>query len=229
MEKKLLRDGDATFEVTAFESERPTRLVLFAVGGGGDPGRHEPLLAALAARGFSVVAPHFERMTSPHPSEAMLIARSRRLQLALDFAAGSGAPVVGVGHSIGAAVLLALAGAQLWLGPARPLDIQVDERLTKLALLAPATGFFRAPDALRAVRIPLVVWAGSADTVTPPDEALLLRDAVSPQALADVHVVEGADHFSFMHVLPPGRTDTRFPREAFLETLTELIGSAVGS
>lgn len=78
MKTIALRDGDATFAVDAAAPERPERAVLFSVGGGGDPGRHTPLLETLADRGFAVVAPHFERMTSPHPTEQGLLLRCRR-------------------------------------------------------------------------------------------------------------------------------------------------------
>ena len=37
-------------------------VVLFAVGGGGDPERHRPLLDAVADRGARVIAPRFERL-----------------------------------------------------------------------------------------------------------------------------------------------------------------------
>jgi pimeloyl-ACP methyl ester carboxylesterase len=222
-----LRDGDATFEVTATAHERPARVVLFAVGGGGDPRRHAPLLTALGERGISVVAPHFERMTSPHPTEESLLLRCRRLRLALDALAPRDVPVVGIGHSIGAAALLALAGARLWLDPTRPLDVATDTRLVRLALLAPATGFFRAPEALSAVRLPIVAWAGSADTLTPPDQAELLRERLAPGVSVDVQVVEGADHFSFMHALPPGKPDALQDREAFLTRLVAALLSFV--
>jgi pimeloyl-ACP methyl ester carboxylesterase len=221
MKTIALRDGDATFAVDAAAPERPERAVLFSVGGGGDPGRHTPLLETLADRGFAVVAPHFERMTSPHPTEQGLLLRCRRLRLALD-ALAPDVPVVGIGHSIGATALLALAGAALWLGPGRPLDVPTDGRLTRLALLAPATGFFRAPGALSALHLPIVAWVGSVDTVTPPEQAKLLEELASSVPV-EVHVVEGADHFSFMHTLPPGKLDTLQEREVFLDRLSKAI------
>ena len=74
MAKLSLHDGPEAFDVSLLEAPAPARVVLFAVGGGGDPGRHLPLLEALVARGCTVVAPHFERFTSPFPMER----RSRR-------------------------------------------------------------------------------------------------------------------------------------------------------
>lgn len=219
-----LHDEEGSFEVTVRAAEGAARAVLFAVGGGGDPERHAPLLDALAARGFAVAAPRFERMTSPHPTEPMLLLRARRLRLALDLVAKPGMACVGVGHSIGAAALLALAGGNLWLAPTRPLPIAKDERLARLALLAPATGFFRGPGGLDAVTTPVAVWSGALDTMTPPAHAELVREAIGDRAPVEVRVVEGAGHFTFMHAPPPHVVDPMPERERFLADLTQAIG-----
>jgi alpha-beta hydrolase superfamily lysophospholipase len=218
--RKLSIPGEAaSFDVTMFEVERPSRVVLFAVGGGGNPERHGPLLAALAERGCSVVAPHFERLVSPIPTEDDLRLRACRLKRALDAVARPGVPTVGVGHSIGAAVLLALAGGQVWMGPGRRLLITRDDRIERLALMAPATGFFQAPGALDAVRVPILAWAGTKDAITPPAQAELLRDVLAPRVSVDLRVVEGAGHFSFMNAPPPQTIEPLPDRDAFLAHL----------
>ena len=51
MFKVVLSDEDGAFEVAMLEAAEPSQLVLFAAGGGGDPERHLPLMAALAAPG----------------------------------------------------------------------------------------------------------------------------------------------------------------------------------
>ena len=167
MQTQTLQDGSESFEVSVHEAARISPVVLFAVGAGGKPERHATLLDALAKSGCTVVAPHFERLASPVPSEVDLTLRARRLSLALDAFVQPGTTAVGVGHSIGAATLVALAGAQMWLGPGRRVNIAPDGRLTRLALLAPPTGFFQAPEALDAVRVPILAWAGSEDGITP--------------------------------------------------------------
>src|SRR6059058_1342577 len=117
MERLSLQDEAGTFDVTIGEMAQASRLVLFAVGAGGNPERHAPLLTALVDRGYTVVAPHFARLVSPHPTDHELLTRARRLALASGIAARPELPITGVGHSIGATVLLALAGAQLWTRP----------------------------------------------------------------------------------------------------------------
>ena len=224
MTKRTLQDGIASFDVTVLEAARPSRTLLFAVGGGGNPERHAPLLEALAARGCSVVAPHFERLSSPLLTGDLLLLRSRRLKLALDAVAQPGLRNVGAGHSIGTAALLALAGGQIWMRPDAPLPIERDARLERLALLAPAASFFAAPGALDAVRTPLLVWAATEDSITPPAQAQLLVDVLGGRLRVDLRVEQGAGHFSFMHTPPPHTTEPLPDREAFLARLTAEVG-----
>lgn len=215
MQKRALEDEQGQFELTVLEPAAPKRLVLFAVGGGGNPERqHAPLLQALAERGCAVVAPHFERLTAS-PSEAELLLRARRLRLAAQHAAEL--PVVGIGHSIGAMVLLALAGGRAWRSRDQPLPLEPEPRLSRLALLAPAAAYFQAPGALDHVRLPLVVWAGTADPITPLPQAQALAQAMPG---LDLRRIEGAGHFSFLHTLPPGAPEPLPDREAFLAQLT---------
>ena len=217
---RALKDGLESFDVTLLEASAPVRVVLFAVGGGGNPERHAPLLAALAAHGCSVVAPHFERFTSPRPSEAQLLLRGRRLRLALDLIARTGLPVAGVGHSIGATLLLALCGGQVWMGSEGPLAISTDARLERLALLAPATSFFQVPGALDAVCVPIQAWAGTQDVITPVEQTEWLQRALASRVSVETSICEGAGHFSFMHVPPPQSTEPLADRDAFLAGLT---------
>jgi pimeloyl-ACP methyl ester carboxylesterase len=207
------------FDVTLLEPQTPTSIVLFAVGAGGNPERHLPLLNGLARRGSCVVAPHFERLLSPRPTFEELHLRARHARLALDAVTQSKKPFTGVGHSIGATILMAMAGGQIWIDADRKLCIQGDERLTKLVLLNPATGFFQAPGALEKIRAPMLVWAGTEDTMTPLAQVEFLQQKLLGQLQIDVRVVEGAGHFSFMNILPPKTVDTLTNREALLADL----------
>jgi alpha-beta hydrolase superfamily lysophospholipase len=223
-----LKDGDGTFEVTVVEPAAPSRVVLFAVGGGGNPERHLPLLTALAAHGCAVTAPHFARMTSPIPTDEGLRLRVRRSRLAADAIARPALPVAGVGHSLGGAVLLALAGGEIWRGPGGPIAIPPEDRLLdrldRIAVMAPATGFFRAPAALDAVRTPILAWAATNDTIAPPAQAQLLAEVIGPRVPVTVRVTEGAGHFSFMDSAPPNTTEPLADRDAFLsEVRAEVI------
>lgn len=226
---KTLQDGAESFKVSVHEATRISQVVLFAVGAGGQPERYTTLLDALTQSGCMVVSPHFDRLGSPVPSEEELTLRARRLSLALDAFVQPGATAVGVGHSIGAATLVALAGAQMWLGPGRCVNIAPNSRLTRLALLAPPTGFFQAPEALDAVRVPILAWAGSADNITPPAQTEWLAHAMRDWQTVDVRITDGAGHFSFMDQPPPHTTEPLPNKQAFFrEYSSEVCKFVIG-
>lgn len=216
MRTHTLQDGSGSFAVSLHGGTNTSPVVLFAVGSGGQPERYATLLGVLAEAECTVVAPHFDRLISPLPSEMDLTLRARRLSLALDAFAQHSTRVVGVGHSIGAATLVALAGAEMWLAPGRRVGVAPDGRLTRLALLAPPTGFFQVPGALEAVRIPILAWAGSEDAITPPAQTEWLARAMRPSQAVDVRITSGTGHFSFMDVPPPHVTEPLPDRRAFL-------------
>lgn len=217
------QDVDGTFDVSVFESPEPKRVVLFGVGGGGDPRRHLPLLECLCEAGCTVVAPHFEMMKSHFLTGAELTARARRMRLALDSAARPRIPVAGVGHSIGAAMLLALAGGLAWTRGGELAGIERDGRLERLVLMAPATDFFQVQGALDKVCLPILVFAGTEDIVTPLSRVRMMESAVGDPSLLELRVVEGAGHFSFMNVPPPASTEPLADRASFLESLAAAV------
>jgi fermentation-respiration switch protein FrsA (DUF1100 family) len=219
LQVKQLHDEAGTFAVTVSAPAHASRAVLFAVGRGGNPERHAPLLAALAASGCAVAAPHFEMLASSSPTDDELLLRARRLKLAADLVASPGTPMAGVGHSIGATMLLALAGASVWMRPGEALTIAPDDRIQRLVLMAPPTGFFRPAGALDAVRTPIELWTGTLDTVTPPAQAEFLERSLGQHAPVNLRTVDGAGHFSFMNVLPPNVVDPLVERHAFLAHL----------
>ncbi len=223
-----LTDDAGSFEVTlldpAAESAPDMPVVLFAVGAGGDPERHLPLLSYLAESGFTVVAPHFQRLPSPNPTEDDFLLRTRRLRLSLTAQPYLAAvPVLGIGHSIGAASLLGLAGGGLWLGPEQRVIITPEKRLGRLVLLTPPTRFFSVPGALDRVQTPILAWAGSLDHLTPPEQLQVLENARRDDLPIETRVTDGAGHFSFMDTPPPLSEEPLADREQFLEQLRREI------
>ena len=108
-----IRDGAETFNVTVIEANQSSkRLVLFAVGRGGNPERHLSLLRSVAALGCTVIAPHFDMLTSLVPSKVELDKRVRRVEASGVEYCKAELPIIGIGHSIGAVTLLALAGGE---------------------------------------------------------------------------------------------------------------------
>ncbi|HLP68585.1 MAG TPA: hypothetical protein VK181_13805, partial [Rhizobium sp.] len=208
-----------TFEVTVLKPSSASRCVLFAAGRGGNPLRHLGLLQALADEGMLVVAPHFDMLAAPAPTAAVLSERQRRLALAADRHCPSGLPVAGLGHSIGTVALLLLAGAEADTLSGERVRAAEGYPFDRLGLLAPPTDFFRQPGCLSVVKVPVQVWVGDMDTITPPAQAAFLKDAMDGVVPVDIRVVEGAGHFTFMNELPPHIVDAHPDRAAFLRTL----------
>ncbi|KFG69628.1 hypothetical protein JH26_09405 [Microvirga sp. BSC39] len=216
-----LRDGPHSFEVVVLEAAQPSRTALFAAGRGGDPRRHLPLLQALAQHGCTVVAPHFEPMASPVPREDEMQARTRRLELAVRSFAQEDLPIAGIGHSIGATMVLVMAGGHAQTLAGQRVSVASTINFDCLVLFTPAMDFFRAPGALASVDAPILSWAGAKDTVTPPAQAAFLKEALEPRSPVEVRLVEEAGHFTFMHELPPHIVDSHPDRDAFLASLTD--------
>lgn len=220
---RLTLDDSGSFDVTRLDAASPKLTALFSVGGGGNPERHGRLLQSLAERGCTDIAPLFERLAAPAPTATELFGRARRLALAMTFLASPDMPIVGIGHSIGATLLLVLAGGSAWTLDGKRVALASNMTFDKLALMTPATDFFRAPGALEGVNTPIRAWAGSQDTITPPRHAEFLKQAVQSRADVEITLIEGANHFSFMNELPPNVVDPLPDRSAFLTTLEDEI------
>lgn len=166
------------------------------------------------------MAPHFERLASPRPTEVELTERARRLHSALAVHGVDG-PLCGVGHSIGASLLLAMAGATLWLGPGSSLSApRLD--LDRLVLMAPPTGFFAAPGALEGVTATAIqAWSGERDAITPRAQTERILSGVGQRL--DLRVLPRASHFTFMHEPPPHIPDLVEGRDALLAELTREV------
>ena len=204
-----IRGGAEAFNVTAVEaSQTSKRLELFAVGRGGNPERHLPLLRSVAALGCTVMAPHFDMLTSLAPRKVELDNRVRRLEVSavtLPALAGGEAQTL-AGDSV-------LSGSKL--------------KFDRLALFAPPTDFFRRPGAIKSVRAPIRIWVGAKDSITPPAQAHFLKEELSMQGSIDICLDEEAGHFSYMDELPPKVTDSHPNRSKFLASLANDVGRFV--
>lgn len=217
--KTLLPEYGGAFKVTHLKVESSVRCVLFAAGLGGDPLRHKGLLRCFAAHGMSIVAPHFEMLSSSIPTKAELLERSRRLALAMHAHCTPGTFVAGVGHSIGTVILLMQAGGEISTLEGDRITFNEERILDRLVLLAPPTDFFRRPGSLMFVNIPIQIWVGGRDTVTPPSQSEFLKEAISEQTKIDLHIIDNAGHFTFMNELPPNVADTHPNRNDFISYL----------
>jgi predicted alpha/beta hydrolase family esterase len=222
-----LRDGAEFFEITVIEADQPSCAVLFAVGRGENPLRHLALLRFIAGLGCTVVAPHLDMLASSIPSGGDLDRRIRRLHASADEYVRRDLPLVGIGHSIGCVTLLALAGGEAETLTGDRITSRSKLTFARLALLAPPTDFFRRPGALHLVKTPIQVWAGAKDSVTPPSQALFLKEALETQVPISVCIDDEAGHFTYMNDLPPNASDPHPDRSVFLASLADDVGQFV--
>ena len=75
------------------------------------------------------------------------------------------------------------------------------------------------------MRVPVRIWAGAKDSITPPARARLLKEALSGPA--EICLDEEAGHFSCMDELPPDITDSHPDRSKFLASLADDVGQFV--
>lgn len=132
-------------------------------------------------------------------------------------------PLYGVGHSLGGALLIGFAGADMWHGPGTRLAVPHQPRLVKVAALAPPVEFFLAPGAAEKLAVPLLLRSAGQDAITTPlsHRAFAARLRIP----ADFAVEPLAGHFSYMDVPPPGSGDSLPDGDAFRARVAdEVIG-----
>lgn len=226
IEQLSRKDENGDYVISIFHASTPSRTVLFAAGAGGDPFRHRQLLTRLAEQGLTVIAPQFGRLANSLVGTQELAQRFQRLEQAFDLAnqyqQKTDKSVAALGHSLGATMLIGLAGGHLWTRDKSKVDARITRQIDAMVLLAPALDFFRAPGALSDLNTSVQVWAGSRDSVTPATSVGLLERALGSRCRTAI--IDGAGHFSFMDEPPPHIVDPMEHRDVFLEELAESAG-----
>ena len=218
-------------------------LVAISHGSGGSPWSHRTLAAHLARNGFVVAMPE-------HPGNNRnnndlldtvdnLTNRPRHIRTVIDWAYSSDAfgshlmhdAVTVIGHSMGGYTALAIAGGIPSSFPRespdrqpRRIDVDPDPRVKALVLMTPATPWFMAAGSLSGVRLPILLWTGEKDDITPEFHADLVKAGVPDKALIEHRVAANAGHFSFLSPFPapmknpgflPSQDPEGFDRERF--------------
>jgi predicted dienelactone hydrolase len=165
-----------------------------------------------------------------------LVNRPRHVRLAIDAVCAHGEfaarvaleRVAVIGHSLGGYTALAVAGGVPWSKTGQRVDTVPDPRVRALVLLAPATAFYRAPDSLRRVSVPILMLIAEHDPLTPRWHAEVVLNGVPDPDRVTCRLIENAGHFSFLSPFPDYLKKARFPpandpqgfdREAFHERL----------
>ncbi|UOQ51161.1 alpha/beta hydrolase family protein [Hymenobacter cellulosivorans] len=230
-------------------------VVLISHGTGGSGMVYRTLAHSLASEGFIIGLPEHPHNNHANDSWAgtpqNLTARPRHLQLALNALLED--PQIGpvalpgsvalIGHSLGGYTALALAGGTPTTlphesadGQPRPIPTPADSRIRALVLLAPATPWFREPETLRQVGVPILLLTAEKDEHTLPWHGQNVLQGVPDPAQVQHRVVSNAGHFSFLSPFPterisqafapsqdpPGFDRAQFQRELQAEVLTFL-------
>lgn len=211
-------------------AEGPQTLVVISHGTGGSHLLYRTLAAHLARNGFVVAMPEHPRNNRNNNDLAgtaeNLGNRPRHIRLVIDWAFSSDAfgsslqpnTAAIIGHSLGGYTALATAGGLPTAFPnetpeqqPRKIEVIPDDRVKALVLLAPATVWFMAPDALREVRIPILMLTAEKDPHTPEIHGEIVKRGVPDKTLIEHRVVTNAGHFSFQSPFPESMINPAFP------------------
>ena len=134
-----------------------------------------------------------------------------------------------IGHSFGGYTALALAGGQPWTQSGQQVEVHHDGRVKAIVLMAPAAGYFMPTGSLGKVDIPILLFIGEKDHITPTKwtKDVILK-GVPDKAQVTVKTIPNAGHFSFLSPFPvemsgknfaPSTDPEGFDREEFHQEL----------
>jgi predicted dienelactone hydrolase len=221
-------------------------LIVISHGSGSTPLVYRNLATFLAKQGFVVAMPEHpgnnRSDNSLDGTVANLEQRPRHLRLTMDAVLSDprltphvdAHHVALIGHSLGAYTALALAGAQAWSGLGQRIEVEADSRIQALVLMAPVSAFFSPNDSLRNVHVPILMFAGTEDRVTPKWQTQLILDLIPGRDQVIFHAIAHAGHYSFLSPFPaamkrpdfpPSQDPPGFDRERFHDEMHETIRS----
>lgn len=155
-------------EVRVWAAAKPSALVVFSPGGGGQPRKYERMLRALAQEGFTVIAPvHDDALSrgdlSGSGGPASFAARIEDLAVTRGYAKAAYAdlPLVVMGHSFGSMMSSLAVGATTPAGPQRDPDVKALVAFSSPGIIS---GLL-TPETYRSLSAPLLMVTGDKDVV----------------------------------------------------------------
>ncbi len=252
MEKILINDKENNIKFPLYlmynnKSNTKSPLVLISHGSGGNPLIYNSIAKKLLLTGYFVaMIEHYKNNKYDNEYEKdirNLEYRPKHLSLVIDKLYSKKEyckfidfnKISVIGHSMGGYTALAIAGGRPYTKDRKKIDVNKDNRVKSIVLMAPATGFFNHPfDSLTDVNIPVLFFSAEKDYLTYATEHTNLINnqfAHNKQNIEHI-IVEGAGHFSFLDVfpkilidkkLPPAIDPEGFDRRKFNEFLSEKI------
>ncbi|MCB1166441.1 MAG: alpha/beta fold hydrolase [Leptospiraceae bacterium] len=216
-------------------------LVIISHGGGGSHLLYRTIALHLAGNGFFVAMPeHYGNNRTDNSlgdTDRNIALRTHHISLLIDELLNatdgpSGSRLGLIGHSMGGATALALAGAKPWSRQRLPIPVTSDNRIAALVLLAPATAWFQHPDSFEEITVPILAYRAQHDSITPRWQTELLVEKKKVGPVPIIREVPGAGHLSFLAPypesmkrpdFPPSQDPSGFDRVTFHETLKSEI------
>ena len=212
-------------------------LILISHGNGGSPFIYRTISTYLAKKGFIVaMIEHYGNNRNNNELERSvknLQYRPRHISTTIDHLLADNTfgqhileDKIGIiGHSFGGYTALAIAGGQVFAQKGKPVATQNDSRIKTLVLMAPAAGYFLAPNALSEVTIPILLLIAEHDHITPEKwTSDVILNGVPDKSKIIFRTIKNAGHFSFISPFPaamkspdfiPSTDPEGFDREAF--------------
>lgn len=212
---------DVAIDGEVMDGEFP--LVVISHGNGGSHLLYRTISTYLAKKGFIVaMIEHYGNNRNNNElekSELNLKYRPAHISLAIDdlvadkrIGKSISIDKIGViGHSFGGYAALAASGGTPWTKEGQKIEVQHDDRIKAIVLMAPAAAYFIPPNSLENVKTPMLLIVGEKDRITPKiwTEDLLLNGVTDPSKV-QIMRIENAGHFSFISPFPPGMTNPNF-------------------
>ena len=212
---------DVAIDGEVMDGEFP--LVVISHGNGGSHLLYRTISTYLAKKGFIVaMIEHYGNNRNNNElekSELNLRYRPAHISVAIDdlvadkrIGKSISIDKIGViGHSFGGYAALAASGGTPWTKEGQMIEVQHDDRIKAIVLMAPAAAYFIPPNSLKNVKIPMLLIVGEKDRITPKiwTEDVLLNGVTDPSKV-QIMRIENAGHFSFISPFPPGMTNPNF-------------------
>lgn len=217
-------------------------LVFISHGNGGSHLIYRSISTYLAKRGFIVaMIEHYGNNRNNNELEytiSNLQFRPRHVSLSIDYLL-SQTPfsdhinqnkIAIIGHSMGGYTALALAGGIPHTVEGIKVEVNKDDRIKALVLLAPAAGWFK--HSLNDITTPILLYTAEHDIFTPTWNADIIKDGIHYTSLVKHHEIKNAGHYSFITPFPeamknpnfaPSTDPEGFDREAFHQILPKEI------